>query len=80
VQAATITALGDIDVLNFSEVPKPSPKAGHVLIKIATVGTNASPGPASRRLCTRSVSSGIVEPRNDQPPAASELNGVSNVP
>ena len=39
-QAATIAAFGDIDVLNFSEVPTPSPKARHVLIKIEAVGTN----------------------------------------
>ena len=39
-QAATITAFGDVDVLNFGEVPTPSPKAGHVLIKIMAVGTN----------------------------------------
>jgi NADPH2:quinone reductase len=40
VQAATITAFGDVDVLNFGEVPTPFPKAGHVLIKIMAVGTN----------------------------------------
>ena len=33
-QAATIAAFGDIDVLDFGEVPTPSPKAHHVLIKI----------------------------------------------
>jgi NADPH:quinone reductase-like Zn-dependent oxidoreductase len=39
-QAATIAAFGDIDVLDFGEIPTPSPKAHHVLIKIAAVGTN----------------------------------------
>jgi len=39
-QAATISSFGDIDVLNFGEVPKPSPKPGHVLIKVEAVGTN----------------------------------------
>ena len=39
-QAATIAAFGDADVLTFGEVPTPSPKAGHVLIKIEAVGIN----------------------------------------
>jgi NADPH2:quinone reductase len=39
-QAATIAAFGDADVLNFGEVPTPSPKVGHVLIRIEAVGTN----------------------------------------
>src|SRR5215475_11272325 len=39
-QAATISKFGDIDVLNFGEVPTPSPKPGHVLIKVEAVGTN----------------------------------------
>jgi NADPH:quinone reductase len=39
-QAATITAFGDIDVLSFGEVPTPSPRPGHVLIRIEAVGTN----------------------------------------
>lgn len=39
-QAATIADFGDIDVLNFCEVPTPSPKSGHVLIRIEAVGTN----------------------------------------
>src|SRR5262245_29264514 len=39
-QAATVAAFGDIDVLNFGEVPTPLPKAGHVLIRIEAVGTN----------------------------------------
>src|SRR4051794_28850457 len=39
-QAATIAAFGEVDVLGFGEVPTPSPKAGHVLIRIEAVGTN----------------------------------------
>src|SRR5262245_38930221 len=39
-QATTIAAFGDADVLNFADVPTPSPKAGHVLIKIEAVGAN----------------------------------------
>ena len=39
-QATTITAFGDVDVLNFGEVATPSPKSGHVLIKVEAVGTN----------------------------------------
>jgi NADPH:quinone reductase len=39
-QAATITAFGDADVLSFGEVPTPSPRAGHVLVRIEAVGTN----------------------------------------
>lgn len=39
-QAATLTAFGDIDVLNFGEVPTPSPRPGHVLIKVEAVGAN----------------------------------------
>ena len=39
-QAATIAAFGDADVLNFGEVPTPSPKTGLVLIRIEAVGTN----------------------------------------
>jgi len=39
-QAATIAAFGDLNVLNFGEVPTPSSKSGHVLIKIEAVGTN----------------------------------------
>jgi NADPH:quinone reductase-like Zn-dependent oxidoreductase len=60
-QAATITAFGDADVLNFGEVPTPSPKPGRALIKIAAVGANyydtlvrsgavsrSSPGPSRK--------------------------------
>ena len=36
--AATMAAFGDIHVLDFGEVPTPSPKPGHVLIKVAAVG------------------------------------------
>jgi NADPH:quinone reductase len=39
-QAATISAFGEIDVLEFGEVPTPSPKAGNVLIRIEAVGAN----------------------------------------
>src|SRR5262245_19564860 len=39
-QAVTIANFGDADVLNFGEVPTPSPRPGHVLIKIAAVGAN----------------------------------------
>lgn len=39
-QAVAISAFGNIDVLNFGEVPTPSPKANHVLIKVDAVGTN----------------------------------------
>lgn len=39
-QAATMTAFGDIDVLEFGEVPTPAPKPGHVLVRVEAVGTN----------------------------------------
>jgi NADPH2:quinone reductase len=39
-QAATIATFGDADVLNFGEVPTPSPKDGHVLLRVEAVGTN----------------------------------------
>jgi NADPH2:quinone reductase len=39
-KAATIHAFGDIDVLNFEDVPTPKPRPGHVLIRVSAVGTN----------------------------------------
>src|SRR5262245_12904638 len=39
-QAATINAFGEVDVLSFGEVPTPSPKPGHVLVKVEAVGAN----------------------------------------
>ena len=39
-QAAMISGFGEIDVLDFGEVSTPSPKPGHVLVKVEAVGTN----------------------------------------
>ena len=39
-QAVTIPAFGDADVLTFGEVPTPEPKAGHVLVRVDAVGVN----------------------------------------
>ena len=39
-QAAMLTGFGDVDVLSFTEVPTPTPRAGHVLIRVDAVGTN----------------------------------------
>ena len=39
-QAITIPAFGDTDVLTFGEVPTPEPKPGHVLVKVDAVGVN----------------------------------------
>jgi len=39
-QAAQIKAFGDADVLEFADVPTPSPKPGHVLVRVEAVGTN----------------------------------------
>ena len=39
-EAATIRAFGDIDVLNFEEVPTPKPRRGYVLVSVQAVGTN----------------------------------------
>src|SRR5262249_32812511 len=38
--AATFSSFGDIDVLHFGEVARPSPRAGHVLVKVDAVGAN----------------------------------------
>src|SRR4051812_41800836 len=35
-----MTGFGGIDVLEFGEVDKPSPRPGHVLVKVEAVGTN----------------------------------------
>ena len=39
-QAVTINDFGDIDVLNVTDVPRPQPRPGHVLVKVEAVGTN----------------------------------------
>ena len=39
-QAATIAHFGDIDVLEFGDVPTPSPKAHHLLVRVEAVGAN----------------------------------------
>ena len=39
-QAATIAAFGDVDVLNFGESRRRPPKPGHVLIRVEAVGAN----------------------------------------
>jgi NADPH:quinone reductase-like Zn-dependent oxidoreductase len=39
-QAATITAFGDVDVLEFGEVRTPVARAGHVLVRVEAVGAN----------------------------------------
>jgi NADPH:quinone reductase len=38
--AAAIAAFGDIDVLEYVEVPTPSPRAGYVLVRVDAVGAN----------------------------------------
>jgi len=40
-QAITIPAFGDTDVLTFGEVPTPEPKPGHVLVKVDAVGVSS---------------------------------------
>jgi len=39
-QAATIRAFGDIDVLNIEDVARPELRAGHALIRVLAVGAN----------------------------------------
>jgi NADPH:quinone reductase-like Zn-dependent oxidoreductase len=38
--AVTLSAFGDVDVLDHGEVPTPDPKPDHVLVRIDAVGTN----------------------------------------
>ena len=67
-QAATIAAFGDVDVLNFGESSTPAPRLGHVLITIEAVGP-----------CRRPATSHL---RRMRPAARPNLNcvGASNVP
>lgn len=39
-KAASIARFGDVDVLEFGELPTPEPGPGHVLVKVDAVGTN----------------------------------------
>ncbi|MFQ5984522.1 MAG: zinc-binding alcohol dehydrogenase family protein, partial [Alphaproteobacteria bacterium] len=39
-KAAVIREFGDVDVLNYEDVPTPSPKPGHVLIRVLAAGVN----------------------------------------
>jgi NADPH:quinone reductase-like Zn-dependent oxidoreductase len=39
-QAMTIKAFGDVDVLDAQEMPIPKPRPGHVLVKVDAVGVN----------------------------------------
>ena len=38
--AAVMTGFGGLDVLDYGEVPTPTPRAGHALVKVEAVGTN----------------------------------------
>ena len=39
-QAVTIHAFGDIDVLNFEDIPTLRPRPSNVLVRVSAVGTN----------------------------------------
>jgi len=39
-KAAVINQFGDVDVLKFEDIAVPSPKPGHILIKVLAAGTN----------------------------------------
>ena len=39
-QAVTLAAFGDVDVLTFGDVPAPNPKPGHVVVRVDAAGTN----------------------------------------
>lgn len=39
-KAAVMHEFGDVDVLNYEDIATPSPKAGHVLIKVLAAGVN----------------------------------------
>jgi len=39
-QAATMRAFGDIDVLQFENLPPLKPRPGHVIVRVSAVGTN----------------------------------------
>ena len=39
-KAAVIHEFGDVDVLKVADVPAPTPKAGHVIVKVLAAGIN----------------------------------------
>ena len=39
-QAAVIHGFGDVDVLKYEEIERPTPKPGHILIKVLAAGVN----------------------------------------